>query len=469
MEDSIAPLVEYAATYRNNDIPEEILLITRDLFLDTMGCIHSGSSAKGISELRDTTMFWGGNEQATVFSFGDKTSPPFAAFLNSAMGHANDFDDTHDGALNHGCVTLVPALLATCEALQPAAGVQKPDWIADKIISGREFIAALAIGLDVSNRLGMAFIPFLHVGWLPTTLWGPFACAAASGRLLGLDTERMYHAFGLAYSQLHANRQGLVDGALSKRIQPGFSASAGIQAAFFSAGNITGAKNIVDGDFGLRALYTDGQIDGRYLSDGIGMSFETANVSIKPYPCCRCSHPVIDAALRLKAEYNIGGQEIESGTIYLPPQSMGQIGNPFVIRGNPTVDAQFSAQYTAALSFVNGWPRMRDFTSERILDQTEIVELASRLKTIEFEKDKSGLVPIDMEIRLKSGKTVRTRITEPKGSRNNPLTRDELEMKFSDCVDQSIKNFAEQDVKKILSAIHNSLNIEDICELIKMF
>ena len=33
------------------------------------------------------------------------------------MCHANDFDDTHDGAVNHGCVTIVPALLALCEVL----------------------------------------------------------------------------------------------------------------------------------------------------------------------------------------------------------------------------------------------------------------------------------------------------------------------------------------------------------------
>ena len=80
----------------------------------------------------------------------------------------------------------------------------------------------------------------------------------------------MQNAFGLAYSQIHANRQGLLDGALSKRVQPGFSASAGLQAAFFAANNITGAKNIVDGNFGIKALYTDGKIDNQYISEGIG-------------------------------------------------------------------------------------------------------------------------------------------------------------------------------------------------------
>ena len=208
MEDSIDGLVQYAASIRPDEIPDEILKTARDLFQDTMGCILSGSSAAGVRELKEVVDFWGGHRQATVFSFGDKTSAWSAAFLNSVMGHANDYDDTHDAAVNHGCVTLVPALLATCEALSPSLAGPFTGSVRFRKISGREFLAALAVGLDVSNRMGLAFIPYLHVGWLPTTLWGPFACAAACGRLLELDEEKMHHAFGLACSQMQANRPG---------------------------------------------------------------------------------------------------------------------------------------------------------------------------------------------------------------------------------------------------------------------
>lgn len=469
MSDSIMPLVDYATTFDSNDLPRDILDHTVDLFIDTMGCIHSGSSAKGIAELRETVCFWGGNPQATVFSFGEKTSAPSAALLNAVMGHANDFDDTHDGAVNHGCVTLVPALLATCEALRSPQNFAGPSWIQARKVNGREFIAALAVGLDVSNRLGMSFIPYLHVGWLPTTLWGPFACAAACGRLLGLDQAQMAHAFGLAYAQVHGNRQGLVDGALSKRIQPGFSASAGVQAAFLAAGGITGAANIVDGDFGLRALYSAGQIDRTYLTDGLGTDFETANVSIKPYPCCRCSHPVIDAALALRSQHDIRWQEIESGTIYLPPQSFGQIGNPFTIRDNPTVDAQFSAQYTAALALTNGWPVMDDFTKERILERKSIADLATRFTVVEFEKDKASVVPVQMDLILKDGSQHQTRIERPKGSPEHPLTQKELEFKFRTCLAQSAGTYSDAECDRILSCLAGVLDAEDIVDVIASF
>jgi 2-methylcitrate dehydratase PrpD len=468
MNDSIDPIVRYASTFSSEDVPEPIINITRDLFLDTLGCILAGSSAKGIHELKEITNFWGGNRQATVFCLDDKTSAPSAAFLNSVMGHANDYDDTHDGALNHGCVTLVPALIAASEALSKEPGMSFSGSIPFRKTSGKDFLAALAIGLDISNRLGMAFIPYLHVGWLPTTLWGPFACAAACGRLLGLDEEKMQNAFGLAYSQIHANRQGLLDGALSKRIQPGFSASAGIQSAFFAANNLTGAKNIIDGDFGIKALYTDGQIDRRYLSEEIGSFFETTNVSIKPYPSCRCTHPVIDAALALKKEHDIQWNDIEGGTIFLPPQSMGQIGNRFTIRDNPTVDAQFSAQYTAALAFISGWPKMEDFKKENVLAKENIAQLASKFRVIEFEKDQSSLVPIEMNISYGTNKKAGIRISDPKGSRNNPLDREELIFKFNSCLDNSAKKYSVKDRENILRGIDDFLALEDINEFIQL-
>ncbi|MCF8126700.1 MAG: MmgE/PrpD family protein [Desulfotignum sp.] len=435
-------------------------------FYPAVSSILAGSSSEGIKELKEVIGFFGGSRQATIFSFDEKTTAPSAAFLNSVMCHARDFDDTHDGALNHGCVTIVPALLATCQSISSEEGQVATGLIPRRKISGTEFIAALSVGLDVSNRLGMAFIKYLHVGWLPTTLWGPFACAAACGRLLQLDETKMHNAFGLAYSQIHANRQGLVDGVLSKRIQPGFSASAGVQAAFFAANGITGAKNIIDGNFGLPALYTAGKIDRSYLTKNLGQSFETSNISIKPYPSCRCTHPVIDSVTTLKKKYNIEWQAIESGIIYLPPQSMGQIGNIFQIRENPTVDAQFSAQYTAALTFINGTPRLQDFEKISVASRQEITKLASRFQVVEYQKNEPGMIPVEINIRLKNGKSLTVRTKDIKGSANNPLSREELTNKFNDCVDHSIKTYSMESRKKMIDQIADILNIEDMLKLI---
>lgn len=468
MIDSIYSIIDYAATLKTEDIPQNIISYSQDLFQDAISCIISGSSASGIKELRDTYRLWKGGKQATIISFKEKSSAPFAAFLNAVMCHANDYDDTHDLAVNHGCVAIVPSLLAVCEILRDTTSTEIFGSVPNRMISGREFLAALAVGLDISNRLGMAFIPFLHVGWLPTTLWGPFGSASACGRLLNLDRGQMQNAFGLAYSQIHGNRQGLLDGVLSKRIQPAFSAVAGLQAAFFAAMGITGARNIIDGDFGIKALYTNGQVKSQILSKELGINFETSNISIKPYPCCRCSHPVIDAALSLKNQHDINWQEIQDGKIFLTPQSIGQIGNPFKIRGNPTIDAQFSAQYTAALAFNRGWPRVSDFEKDNVLSRNDIQSLASRFSILQFEERLSGIIPVEMQITLCGGKQYDIRIDKIKGSHENPLSSDELSQKFNHCLDNSIRKFTQQEREKIIFTIDSFMESEDVTELIRL-
>jgi len=463
---TIGALAEQVATVSAEGVPDHALQKATSLFVDTVGCILAGTTAAGIAELRQTVQFWGGTPRATVLGFGDKTSAPSAALLNSVMGHAHDFDDTHDPALNHGCVTVLPALLATAEAVSRKQDASVSGTFSRQAVSGQEFLAALAVGLEVTNRFGMAFIRHLQAGWLPTTLWGPFGCAAACGRILGLSPELMLNAFGFAYSQIHGNRQALVEGALAKRIQPGFSASAGVQAAFLAATELSAAHDIVQGAMGVPKLYTDGKCDHKYLN-GLGSFEELMNISVKPYPSCRCTHPVIDAALKMCTENSFASQDIKEGRILLPPSSMAQVGSPFEIRSNPTVDAQFSAAYTAALTFTKGPPTLEDFRAENVVSGREIRELASRFAASEFEEGSAALVPIEMAVTLKGGQRLSARIETAKGSPATPLSEEEQRAKFRDCLNEACWEYSDVEAGNTLSAVESVRDCKDMVELVE--
>ncbi len=458
-KDPISTFADFAAGFPAPDVPMQVISKSAELFLDTLGCIYGGSGAAGVEESLEVFDLWGGKEQATVYGLGTRVSAPAAAFVNSVAAHARDFDDTHDAAVNHGCVTVVPAMLAAVQALAQL----KP--------SGKEFLASLAVALDISNRISLSIIRQLHVGWLPTTITGPFAAACGVGRLLRLNTEQMRHAFGFAYAQVHGNRQALADGALAKRMQPAFSAVAGLQSALFAAKGLTAAENIISGEFGLPVLYNGGNIDLSRLTDDLGERWETENISIKPYPSCRCTHPVIDAALELREEMTASGIDpktaLESGSIYLPPPSYGQIGRDFTIRGNPTVDAQFNAQYTAALTFIHGKPRLADFEAERIVEREEISALAGRFRSVEFDRENSGLSPIEMEIRLTGGKTLKRRIEYPTGSPEKPISGEALMEKFRDNLSYSANPLAEKEGKEIVKALEELPEAADVTSLLE--
>jgi 2-methylcitrate dehydratase PrpD len=277
----------------------------------------------------------------------------------------------------------------------------------------------------------------------------------------------MYNAFGLAYSQIHGNRQALIDATLAKRMQPAFSASAGLQSAFLAANGITAAHKIINGDFGIPVLYTNGRLEEKHLTNGLGEFEQTMNISIKPYPSCRCSHAVIDAVLDLQKKHDIKWEEIEKGLIYLPPNSMAQIGQPFAVRVNPTVDAQFSAQYTAALTFIKGRPSIADFEAESVRSRQDILQLLRQFTTVEFEKDTAEIGIAEIELTMKNGSVLHTRINATKGSPSNPLTEEEQVQKFFDCMDNSGRSYSTQEKEKVLEITRNIVCYDDVTEYVR--
>ena len=208
------------------------------------------------------------------------------------MGHALDFDDTLDtGGSIHPGVSVLGAVLSISDSLGN--------------VTGTELLLAVALGLDVSCRIALAST--VDRGWHRTAAMGVFgaAAAAAAGKLLRLRPEQMLAGFGIAYSQAAGNRQCILDGALSKRLQAGQAASAGVFAAVLAQTGFTGARNIFDGRFGFFELYQPNGADPSVLLRDLGTAYRGEALSYKPYPCGRPLHAAIDAALAARAQLQI--------------------------------------------------------------------------------------------------------------------------------------------------------------------
>ena len=217
---------------------------------------------------------------------------PQAALLNASMGHALDFDDTLDtGGSIHPGVSVLASVLAAADTL---GGV-----------SGRDVLLAVALGLDMSCRIALAST--LDRGWHRTAAIGVFGATAAAGKLMELTAEQMLHAFGIAYSHAAGNRQCILDGALTKRMQAGQAASAGVFSAVLAQTGFTGAHNIFNGRFGFLELYQPNGHEASLLLRDLGAVFCGEALSYKPYPCGRPLHAAIDAALAARTALGIAG------------------------------------------------------------------------------------------------------------------------------------------------------------------
>lgn len=114
--------------------------VTLNLY-DTLACSIAGATATGIPELRELVTDWAGKPEATVL-WSDVRVPAFqAAWVNGSMCHARDYDDTHDKAILHAGVSVIPAALAAAE-------------IAPGPVSGKDLYAAISAGLELICRLG---------------------------------------------------------------------------------------------------------------------------------------------------------------------------------------------------------------------------------------------------------------------------------------------------------------------------
>ena len=59
------------------------------------------------------------------------------------------------------------------------------------------------------------------------------------------------------------------------------------------------------------------------------------------------------------------------------------------------------------------------------------------------------------------------RIEAPKGSPQNPLTKEALSLKFNFCLDNSVKEYQKEERNRILHGLNNFPEVSDVAEWIR--
>jgi 2-methylcitrate dehydratase PrpD len=444
------------ANTKYEDLPREVVEATKKQVLDLLGVALGGFSKPGPKELREIVRDWGGKEESTIIGCKQKVPAPNAAQVNATMAHALDYDDVHETAIIHPGVAIIPTCMAVAE--------QKGN------LSGKELITASALGVDMMCRLALATTPGsrpINTGWHLTTLFGFLGAAGAAGRMLGLGEEKMVNGLGIAYHQCSGNGQCVIDGALTKRMGPGFSVKGGITAALLAEKGVTGARNCLEGEWGLYKLYHHGNYDAKALTRDLGKYFEGINVAIKPYPCCRGIHPAIDAALALVKEHPIQAEDVQKIVLSVSKEHYQLLCEPEEAKLKPRtpVDAQFSIPWGVATAIVKKRVALDDFTemaiqSQEILKVTQ--KMSVRVDTRLNRPDK--IEPTRVELTTKQGEVYTHEVEEPLGSLERPMSFDDCARKFRDCA----KNLVDEKVDKVTELINDLEKVTDIRKMIDL-
>jgi 2-methylcitrate dehydratase PrpD len=423
-------LGQFAVEHTCDRLPDEVRHSVSQRTLDTLGIMVAATRLDTSRAVSAYATNQGGRPEAHAVGVAQPLPAELAALVNGTLAHSLDYDDTHLPSVLHPSASIVPACLAVAQA-----GGR----------DGRELTAAIAVGLEICVRLGMAGYDrearnntYFDRGQHATSICGTIGAAAGAAVLLGLGAEGVTHAIGLAVSMaggvIEANRTG----GTVKRIHCGWAAHAAICAARLAAHGITGPPTVLEGRFGFFRAFLDGHYDAEAIDAQLGERWEVPGIFFKPYPANHFTHAGIDAALALRAQ-GVSPDDVEALELGVAEPTVRTIGEPIEVKRAPSTgyQAQFSGPYTVVAALLGGGGLglgLDDFTDALATDEARRRHMAK--VTVAGRSECSDIFPHQfpavLTARLRDGRELQQAVMSNRGGPQRPLSDDELELKFTD-------------------------------------
>ena len=437
-------LVDYVLHTRFEDLPSEIIDIGKNLILTILGTTIAGAVTEGCEVLVNQIREWGGKEEATILLHGGKVPAYNAVLINSYMARALDFDDGIRPGMHMGA-SAVPAAMASSEV---AGGC-----------SGKEFLAAVVVGAEVADRINLVSN---YDGFDPTGICAGFAAAGAVSRILRLNRNQIWNALAIAFNKSGGSFQSNIEGTLSVRLIQGFTSQNGMVSAQLAKKGFTGPKSFLGGTYGYFHLYAKDQYDPQKVVGELGKRFEISKTLFKKYPSCGDTLGSTDAVLEMVRERGITPDDITQIDIKVTPYVYKLVGNPFQIRDNPRVDAQFNIQYCVANALLRKSSRLEHFEEPCVRDP-KIMDIVKKINVApDSILDERGETALEMQVFTKGGAVYSKSIDFPTGFPENPLTKEENMDRFGDCIRYAKKPLPRENIEKLVSFINELEEIRDI-------
>jgi len=456
-------LSNFITNLQYSDLPDDVKLKAKLSLLDNLGVIIRAWQEKNVLSVLNVIKNMKGSHESTILVYGDKVPVMNAAFCNATMCHSLELDDhmSHKRNLSHPGVVSIPPALAVGEYGD---------------IDGETLILAIVIGYEITSRINNAVKPGffnLERGFHGTGICGTFGAAALSGKLLGIDSDKIAIALGIAGSLTSGSLEYKSNGAWTKRLHAGNSSKNGILAAMLAKNGHTGPYTVFEGKYGFYNEYAGkGNYDLFNVTNDLGKDYEIRYIQYKPFACSGVLHSPLTAAKMILKENNINSEDIDCVEIFTSKKLINVYAEPKEIRTFPktTVDAQFSLIYSVAALICQGNALIDVFTEEMISNK-EILGLAQKIRCYidpEIDRVWPNKEPSKVIIKMKDGRVLKKSVEAAKGSFENPLSEIEIKDKFYLLTKNIIKKeFADKIIFKCLN-LEQLTNIKELINLIQV-
>jgi 2-methylcitrate dehydratase PrpD len=447
-------LAKFIAETDSEYIPKEALHSAKKAILDWVGVTIAGSNEPVTRILAEQVKRMGAIGEAGVICRAFRTSADLAAWVNATASHALEYDDTFPNAAGYNFHPTVPILSAVL-ALAEKMGA-----------SGKDVLTAYVVGIEVESIVGASIGRYSsEIGWHPTPVIGTTGAVAASANILKLNMQQARTALGIAGSLAGGFLQNF--GTMTKPLHAGNSAKNGIVAALLAKNGFTGNERVMEGNFGFCSMFSGGKVKGLGKDEqDLGKTWYilSPGVSFKLYPCCRSTHSSIDASLYLR---NIPGVDVSQVVKIICKTSPQHLELARFHRPKNAYEGKFSIPYCIAAALLNGKVLLGDFTDVKVSDP-KAQALLSKVEfqhPEEYNEDPLSLAQ-EVELKLRNGAEYSYKVDTPKGDPQNPMSEDELSMKFKDCAHLSLSQIEIENVLEMLGKLESLDNISELMKAI---
>lgn len=439
------PFETFANDLTYECLPADVLTILRRSFTDTLGVAAIGSTTplSAIARRVAPMIFGGGSAGAShLLMDGTPVSP-----VGAAMAGAFTIDsiDAHDGTTpckGHAGSAVFPAMIALAQA-------------ADHAIDGRTFATILAVAYEISYRAGLAqhaTCPDYHT----SGAWTAVGVAAAGAKLLGGNSVQIRHAAGIGeYHGPRSQMMRCIDHPTMLRDGVGWGAPSGVTAAYLALEGFTGAPAVTCEGEDASSFWTD-------LGQGWRLVDDT---HYKAYPCCRWSHPSLDAVHDMMQQNALTHEMIEKVDIRTFHYATRLAGH------EPQSQDEFaySIAFPVAAIIVRGQVGIDELSQEALSDP-DILRI-SRATTL-IDDDEMTKISTDkrwaqVSLVLKDGRLIESPARAPRGDADMPLSDNEISLKFQSLAVPVLGQIKADEIEE-LSSKFDSLSAKEFSQFLRL-
>ena len=445
-------LGDYISTALERPLPPAVAEKTKHHVLDTLAAMVSGSRLKPGELATRFVSSQGGSPESTVVGSRVVTTAVNAAMANGMLAHADETDDSHAASLTHPGCAIVPAALAVAEREEA---------------SGEALLKAVALGYDVGCRIGLAMggVEARSTQGHATHAIGPmFGAAAAAAALTHLDPRGVRHC--LAYTAQQAS--GITSWARdSEHVEKAFvfggmGARNGVTSALFVQAGLTGEDDVFSGDFNFLEVFCPRADELSGWVDSLGSHYEITATNIKKFPVGSPIQAAAEALSSLVADHGIHADEVRQVEVLLPPQGARIVDN----RSMPDINCQ----YCMAVILLDGRLSFQATHTYERLDDPNVREVQARVRLVPAEEfaRMERQRPARVRVHLHQGKILERYVPAVRGTSDNPMTREEVEVKALDLLVGVLGEGRAHSLVGAIWALDDCASIRDLRPLIQV-